>query len=108
MDTGRIDRVIAGLSRTRYDPSQLAFENSCKICLQEYSEDDELTNLKCDPRHVFHSECINRWIQEGHDDCPFCRSPIDNIESLRGSMMEEGGGEEHFVIENEGSQIDLD
>jgi len=92
---GQIDTVVQGLSRTTYDPQRFNYESSCKICMVDYDETDEITQLKCDPRHYFHSECIIRWIQEGHNDCPFCRQPIEDIDKLREMM--EGGEMEDLV-----------
>jgi len=39
-----------------------------------------LTPLPCDPRHYFHSECIEHWMKE-KTECPLCRTVI-NTEAL--------------------------
>ena len=62
----------------------------------EYEPDDEITQLKCDPRHYFHTECIIGWIEQGNNVCPLCREPIEDIESLR-AMME--GGDYSSIME---------
>ena len=58
----QIDTVVGGLARTQYDPQQFKYESSCKICMVDYDDTDEVTQLKCDPRHYFHTDCIIRWI----------------------------------------------
>jgi hypothetical protein len=30
----------------------------------DFEEKDEITVLKCNPAHFYHSECIIRWIAE--------------------------------------------
>ena len=45
--------------------------NSCGICMENYSSaTDILTRLPC--LHVFHSDCINKWLRIK------CHCPIDN------------------------------
>eukprot|EP00931_Biecheleriopsis_adriatica_P119022 TRINITY_DN94310_c0_g1_i1.p1 TRINITY_DN94310_c0_g1~~TRINITY_DN94310_c0_g1_i1.p1 ORF type:complete len:431 (-),score=57.31 TRINITY_DN94310_c0_g1_i1:56-1348(-) len=40
---------------------------TCTICLCDFEEDDEAVQLPCN--HVFHSECIGRWLQRSRH-CP--------------------------------------
>ena len=89
LEDSEIPHVIEKLNRTPFDPNLHKFENECKICLMEYEPEDELTQLKCDERHYFHSDCIIRWISEGKNNCPLCRKPIENVNELR-EMMEGG------------------
>ncbi|KAK9713096.1 hypothetical protein RND81_06G002400 [Saponaria officinalis] len=43
----------------------------CAVCLSDFDDDETLRLLpKCD--HVFHSECIDTWL-EAHTTCPVCR-----------------------------------
>ncbi|PWA77093.1 zinc finger, RING/FYVE/PHD-type [Artemisia annua] len=54
----------------------------CSICLVEFEEEDEVSQLdKC--RHVFHSCCIERWLERDHFTCPLCRSNLLNISCKR-------------------------
>ena len=46
----------------------------CSICLQEYREDDELSELPgC--HHLFHKNCLGKWIAK-HGNCPYCKIPV--------------------------------
>lgn len=46
-------------------------DNSCLICLQEYSDNDETYTLeKCN--HRFHTKCIINWFRMS-SRCPCCR-----------------------------------
>jgi len=44
----------------------------CLICLDDYSPDDEARLLKC--KHAFHLACVDKWLEEGKNNCPACRS----------------------------------
>ncbi len=47
----------------------------CPICMESYTDGDDIAwsyNEAC--THVFHRECIVRWLMK-NDDCPMCRSP---------------------------------
>ncbi|KAL9353874.1 hypothetical protein Peur_051844 [Populus x canadensis] len=49
---------------------------SCSICLVELEKEDAVSQLsRC--MHVFHMDCIDKWIQRGHFTCPLCRTSID-------------------------------
>nr|XP_016509066.1 PREDICTED: RING-H2 finger protein ATL18-like [Nicotiana tabacum] len=48
-------------------------EESCSICLMEYEKENVVCELpSC--KHVFHMECIERWVERGQFTCPLCRS----------------------------------
>ena len=42
----------------------------------DYNENDIVTQLRCDERHYFHTKCIEDWVKQGNNRCPFCRAPI--------------------------------
>jgi hypothetical protein len=45
-------------------------EDDCSICMSRLVG-DKLCTLAC--RHIFHSHCVQPWLQE-HQTCPMCRS----------------------------------
>ncbi|XP_075488121.1 E3 ubiquitin-protein ligase ATL31-like [Primulina tabacum] len=46
----------------------------CAVCLNEFEEKETLRLIpKCD--HVFHTECIDTWL-ESHVTCPVCRANL--------------------------------
>ncbi|XP_039006333.1 RING-H2 finger protein ATL64-like [Hibiscus syriacus] len=58
--------------------------DTCAVCLCELKEDDDVRELRncC---HVFHQDCIDRWVDYDQDDddhdhnhntCPLCRAPL--------------------------------
>lgn len=47
----------------------------CAICLQEIGRRHEIREpTKC--CHAFHRECLDGWVDEGHDTCPLCRTAL--------------------------------
>lgn len=52
-------------------------KSKCPVCLCSIGEGEEVKELRCE--HVFHRECLDRWIgYDGHihATCPLCR---DNL-----------------------------
>ncbi|KAI9304261.1 hypothetical protein BJ944DRAFT_267112 [Cunninghamella echinulata] len=43
----------------------------CLVCLDDFIPKQSVRILKC--RHVFHVECVDRWLVESHNSCPICR-----------------------------------
>ncbi len=56
----------------------------CAICLLSYEIRDQVTYLPCDPRHHFHSRCIEPWLLQ-YSKCPICNAQItaDSIKGCR-------------------------
>ncbi|CAK7329044.1 unnamed protein product [Dovyalis caffra] len=49
----------------------------CSICLMELEKEDEVSQLsRC--MHIFHMDCIEKWIERDHFTCPLCRNSIDH------------------------------
>ncbi|KAK8562681.1 hypothetical protein V6N13_018747 [Hibiscus sabdariffa] len=45
----------------------------CSICLAEFDDEDVVSQIqKCG--HVFHMNCIEKWMERDHFTCPLCRS----------------------------------
>jgi len=72
----QVPMILASLSRTQYDPQVFQHEKQCIVCLVDYTENDMVTQLRCDERHYFHTKCIEDWVKQGNNRCPFCRAPI--------------------------------
>ncbi|WCJ31814.1 RING/U-box superfamily protein [Euphorbia peplus] len=47
----------------------------CAVCLCELSEDESIIReLKCE--HMFHKECLDKWLLQCRSNCPLCRSMV--------------------------------
>lgn len=49
--------------------------DQCAICLGDYTEKDEVAELKCDERHYFHAACLEDWLKR-KPECPLCKKPV--------------------------------
>ncbi|KAF7728184.1 hypothetical protein EC973_006578 [Apophysomyces ossiformis] len=48
----------------------------CPVCLDDFVLKQPVRVLKC--HHVFHMECVDRWLCEAQNSCPVCRGvPVD-------------------------------
>ncbi|XP_055388745.1 E3 ubiquitin-protein ligase RNF181-like [Condylostylus longicornis] len=53
---------------------------TCPICFCQFEPKDEVIQMPCDWRHVFHNECLGSWLDQSQA-CPVCRSNV--VESLK-------------------------
>ncbi|KAI8368782.1 hypothetical protein BD560DRAFT_133203 [Blakeslea trispora] len=53
------------------DTKQLVKDDQCPVCLDTFVMKQPVRILKC--CHVFHRECVDRWLCEAHNSCPVCR-----------------------------------
>ncbi|KAH6795908.1 hypothetical protein C2S51_036894 [Perilla frutescens var. frutescens] len=52
----------------------------CSICLVELEGEDSVNKLpKCG--HVFHAECMEKWVDRCQFTCPLCRSSVLRLSS---------------------------
>ena len=49
--------------------------SECVICMQEFKDSDQIAELRCDSRHIFHKKCIEDWLKN-NDTCPTCRRNV--------------------------------
>lgn len=56
----------------------MATQSECTICLLDYTEETKKTT-EC--HHIFHQECLNRWL-ETNNSCPLCRTVLKQVITL--------------------------
>lgn len=49
-------------------------EEVCCICLDGM---DSGVNHKLSCGHLYHLKCLTKWCEQGKDNCPMCRTPMD-------------------------------
>ncbi|KAI3442382.1 uncharacterized protein J3R85_001121 [Psidium guajava] len=55
-------------------------EKTCSICLVDYEGEDLVSKLhRCG--HVFHLDCIERWLERSQFTCPLCRKLVFDMGS---------------------------
>ena len=47
----------------------------CSICIEPYEVDQKIKILPCNRKHIFHKECIEKWLSH-NKVCPTCRKEI--------------------------------
>ena len=51
-------------------------QSTCSICLSDFEKNENVSYLNyCN--HLFHTNCINKWLQEFNHKCPNCRKSAD-------------------------------
>ena len=77
------ENILNTLERVHVDEND---ERQCSICFENLS--GSCINLRCN--HLFHEQCITRWLQR-HSTCPVCRhevydaiqnTPIQNTQEI--------------------------
>lgn len=57
-------------------------ESECSICYSKYTNKKTSARLGCN--HVFHKECILRWLETG-TTCPLCRNHVVQCDECNGT-----------------------
>jgi hypothetical protein len=47
---------------------------SCVICWETFTASDNVISLEC--THVFHRDCISKWLLEHNSTCPLCGNEV--------------------------------
>ncbi len=50
-----------------------AIGNDCSICFEEMKTGEVFSQCLTTCKNYFHEDCINLWLNSGHDTCPLCR-----------------------------------
>ncbi|KAJ0964063.1 hypothetical protein J5N97_029185 [Dioscorea zingiberensis] len=62
-------------------------DGDCCVCLSSLAGGAATRKLPC--RHLFHRECVNRWLALCQRTCPLCRICVDTQVSKRGEELTE-------------------
>ncbi|GMI98588.1 hypothetical protein like AT2G04240 [Hibiscus trionum] len=49
-------------------------EYDCPVCRCEFEPESEVNLLSCN--HLFHRECVEKWVRYLRGTCPLCRTPL--------------------------------
>ncbi|MED6188088.1 hypothetical protein PIB30_082660 [Stylosanthes scabra] len=72
---------------------------SCAVCLTELVMEDEIRWLR-NCKHVFHRECVDRWIDHDQKTCPLCRTsfvPDEMVDQYNQRLWAASGLSEFYV-----------
>lgn len=70
-------------------------EDTCSICLEEFSESDPASVTIC--KHEFHLQCILEWCQRS-SQCPMCWQPISLKDPASQELLEAVERERNFRV----------
>ena len=69
---------------------------ACSICLESFTLTSDIYTTPCG--HVFHYECIRKWLERGNPHCSLCRQNCEINEIIRLIFSEnESALEENYV-----------
>ena len=58
--------ILRSLGRIKYSTlssiGQSETDEECSICFCDYTDEDIVTKLECNEKHIFHEQCISSWI----------------------------------------------
>ena len=58
----QIQSILDSIEKNRFNPSTHIHDDECMICMDKYTRNDMVAQLKCDVRHYFHSDCVEKWV----------------------------------------------
>lgn len=81
---------------------------ACSICLESFTLISEIYTTPCG--HVFHHECIRKWLQSGNQSCSQCRwtCKINQITKLHFSENESALEKNNVCTQLETENLKLD
>lgn len=68
-------QFIQQLYNTKFNPAANQAQETCPICMVDFTETDDIIPLPCDEKHYFHPECIKQWLQK-NNNCPLCKKEV--------------------------------
>lgn len=73
------ESAVRSLPRRKITEEDVAREETCPVCLEQYKLEEEMCGMPCD--HSFHTDCLIPWLRN-HNNCPICRLelPTDDLE----------------------------
>jgi hypothetical protein len=65
---------VGDLPKFDADGNPIDLKANCSICMTALEDQSRAGSIPCG--HIFHRECINRWLRS-KNDCPLCRRNFD-------------------------------
>ena len=78
------EKLLQHLVIKDYDPLLFPLNVECSVCISDFEKDQKVCPLPCNKLHLFHHECILKWLsREDFDDiCPLCKKKISDQECI--------------------------
>lgn len=66
---------------------------ACPVCMHDLQLQEQVQQLPCDPKHVFHVECLQPWLQQDNS-CPVCRRELPTDDHVYEARKERQAAED--------------
>ena len=76
---------------------------ACSTCLGSLTSRSDVSTIPCG--HVFHTNCIEKWLKNGHNNCSQCRKDFRNGEIIK-LYFSESQSENDLVNELEEAKLE--
>ena len=77
---------------------------ACSTCLESFTARSDISTTMCG--HVFHTGCIEKWQQNGKNQCPQCRKTLGNNQIIK-LYFSESESENNLIMELEEANQNL-
>lgn len=74
--------LVQALETVGFSPEHFS-EPECPICQESFSTEDVIKKTPCG--HVFHEECLKKWLENYARSCPLCRLDLQSATPAEGS-----------------------
>ena len=54
---------------------------ACSTCLEPFNSRSDISTTPCG--HVFHTDCIQKWLENGQNVCPQCRKDCTKKQTIK-------------------------
>ena len=72
--------------------------SACSTCLESFTQKSDVSSTPCG--HVFHTDCIEKWLKNGQNPCPQCREDCRKDQIIK-LFFSEGDSENNLFLEME-------
>ena len=55
--------------------------SACSTCLESFTSRSDISTTPCG--HVFHTHCIEEWLENGQNHCPQCRKDCTHNQIIK-------------------------
>jgi hypothetical protein len=67
--------AVERLSTEQVEGLKRREEGECVICMGDFAQGDRCRRLPC--LHMFHVDCVDKWLKENHT-CPVCQRSVND------------------------------
>ena len=76
---------------------------ACSTCLGSFTSVSDISTIPCG--HVFHTNCIEKWLESGSNSCSQCRKEFRRIQIIK-LYFSEGQSENNLITELEEAKLE--